>query len=55
MTETQESLRCPQCSSERLYKDGLRYLKDGSNVQRYLCRNCGYRFTQPHHKSLQVA
>jgi integrase/recombinase XerD len=39
--------RCPQCGSDRLYKDGLRYLSDGSTVQRYLCRNCGYRFSWP--------
>jgi len=49
MTETQKELRCPQCSSERLYKDGLRYLNNGLNVQRWLCRNCGYRFTDPYH------
>lgn len=48
MTKTQKELRCPQCSSERLYKDGLRYLKNGLSVQRWLCRKCGYRFTQPH-------
>ena len=47
MTKTQKELRCPQCSSERLYKDGLRYLKNGLSVQRWLCRECGYRFTQP--------
>ncbi|MEM1551633.1 MAG: tyrosine-type recombinase/integrase [Candidatus Bathyarchaeia archaeon] len=28
-----------------LYKAGLRYLADGSTVQRYLCRSCGYRFS----------
>jgi integrase len=38
---------CPECGSERLYKDGLRYLADGSKVQRFLCRTCGYRFTWP--------
>ena len=47
MTKTQKELRCPQCSSKRLYKDGLRYLKNGLSVQRWLCRKCGYRFTQP--------
>jgi integrase len=50
--------RCPQCGSDRLYKDGLRYLSDGSTVQRYLCRNCGYRFSETHlnfsNKSQQV-
>ncbi|MEM3752842.1 MAG: site-specific integrase [Candidatus Bathyarchaeia archaeon] len=41
---------CPSCGSNRLYKDGLRYLSDGSSVQRWLCRNCSYRFTDPKHK-----
>ncbi|MCK4434488.1 tyrosine-type recombinase/integrase [Candidatus Bathyarchaeota archaeon] len=38
--------RCPQCGSKRLYRAGLRYLKDGSTVQRWLCRNCSYRFSE---------
>jgi len=38
---------CPQCSSTLLFKDGLRHLNDGTQAQRYLCRNCGRRFTQP--------
>jgi len=41
-----KQLRCPECGSERLYKDGLRYTKQGE-VQRYLCRGCGYRFSEP--------
>jgi len=39
-------LHCPQCGSTLLYKDGYRYLADGSSVQRYLCRNCSYRFSE---------
>ncbi|MEJ5327414.1 MAG: tyrosine-type recombinase/integrase [Candidatus Bathyarchaeia archaeon] len=46
----QSQLKCPQCGSDRLYKDGLRYLGDGTSVQRWLCRNCGYRFTDPKNK-----
>jgi integrase/ribosomal protein L37AE/L43A len=38
--------KCPQCSSNQLYRDGLRTLADGSTVQRWLCRKCGYRFSQ---------
>ena len=37
---------CPQCGSKRLYRDGLRYLADGSSVQRWLCRDCAYRFSE---------
>ena len=37
--------RCPECDSERLFKDGQRYLNDGSQVQRWLCKDCSYRFS----------
>lgn len=37
---------CPSCGSERLYKDGLQYSADGTSVQRWLCRMCGFRFTK---------
>jgi len=39
--------QCPQCGSNRLFKDGLRYTHCGT-VQRYLCRDCAYRFSQSH-------
>jgi len=35
---------CPQCSSQRIWKDGLRKTVSG-DVQRYVCRECGYRFS----------
>jgi len=41
------TLSCPECGSTSLYKDGLRYLKDGTTIQRWLCRNCAYRFSDP--------
>ena len=37
---------CPACGSKLLYKDGLRYLGDGSSLQRWLCRCCGFRFSE---------
>jgi integrase len=45
--EAENGLHCPECGSTRLYKDGLRYLADGSTVQRFLCRDCGFRFSWP--------
>ena len=39
--------RCPECGSEKTVKDGKRRLADGSTVQRYTCKNCGYRFSDP--------
>jgi len=38
-------LKCPLCNSQRIWKDGIRYTKDG-DVQRYICRSCGHRFSQ---------
>jgi integrase/predicted RNA-binding Zn-ribbon protein involved in translation (DUF1610 family) len=37
----QASRECPNCHSIRIWKDGLR-----GNIQRYLCRDCAYRFSQ---------
>jgi integrase/recombinase XerD len=39
-------MKCPECGSKLLYRDGLRYLEDGSTVQRWLCRSCSYRFSE---------
>ena len=36
---------CPECASRRVWRDGLRYLNDGETVQRWLCRDCSYRFS----------
>ncbi len=47
-----KKLVCPECGGSRLYRAGFRYLYDGAPVQRWLCRDCGYRFTE-HHKLLQ--
>lgn len=38
-----ESLECKKCKSQEIVKDGKRYNKRGL-TQKYLCRNCGYRF-----------
>jgi transposase-like protein len=44
MMEVQKVVKCPQCSGQRVYKDGIRYTRFGQ-VQRYLCRDCYYRFS----------
>lgn len=41
--------KCPECGSVKNWKDGVRSTKDGE-VQRYLCRSCGYRFSEPNVK-----
>ncbi|MDR2719326.1 MAG: tyrosine-type recombinase/integrase [Nitrososphaerota archaeon] len=42
-----EQLRpsCPQCGCTRLYRAGIRAYYDGSQTQRWLCRECNYRFS----------
>jgi integrase len=42
-------MQCPSCGGERIWKDGIRYVRRGL-VQRYLCRSCGYRFSEPNVK-----
>jgi len=42
----QPPIKCPECGNQKIWKDGLRYTNLGS-VQRYICRNCAYRFSDP--------
>jgi len=44
---------CPECGSDRIYRDGLRYMNEGQ-IQRFLCRNCGYRFSEKSYKECQT-
>ena len=37
--------KCPECRSSRIWKDGLRYARNGE-IQRYVCRECGHRFSE---------
>jgi len=39
------TITCPSCRSERTWRDGTRQTRNG-DVQRYLCRECGYRFSE---------
>lgn len=43
------AVKCPECGSGRAYKDGMRYTGEGP-IQRFLCRSCGYRFSEPNVK-----
>jgi integrase/DNA-directed RNA polymerase subunit RPC12/RpoP len=45
----QPPIKCPECNSLRIWKDGLRYVKSETGtiaVQRYICRSCGRRFSE---------
>jgi hypothetical protein len=36
---------CPQCTSKKVWRDGLRSSMFGNPIQRWLCRDCGLRFS----------
>ncbi len=38
---------CPECGSTRFFRSGFRDGADGEPIQRFLCRKCGYRFSEP--------
>jgi integrase/predicted RNA-binding Zn-ribbon protein involved in translation (DUF1610 family) len=40
--------KCPECGSKRIWKDGIRHTTRGE-IQRYICRDCGYRFSESNH------
>ena len=42
---------CPECRSSRVWKDGIRQTRYGE-IQRYVCRSCGYRFSERKVKNL---
>ena len=45
--------KCPECGSERIWKDGIRYTVCGE-IQRFLCRDCGLRFSDHINKNLEA-
>ena len=46
-------LKCSECNGSRIYKDGFRYTNDGQ-IQRFLCRDCGFRFSNKPYKRCQT-
>ncbi|MEM2888033.1 MAG: tyrosine-type recombinase/integrase [Candidatus Bathyarchaeia archaeon] len=42
--EVTQPIACPSCGSTKAWKDGLRKTDTG-NIQRWLCRECGFRFS----------
>jgi len=50
-------VQCPECGSKLVYRDGLRCLSNGESAQRWLCRSCGFRFSEgslKHDEKLKV-
>jgi integrase len=46
-SDVNSSPRCPRCSSEKVWRDAKRYTKLGDVIQRWYCRDCGRRFSDP--------
>ena len=44
---------CPECGSTETWKAGFRYVQ-GVPIQRFLCRSCGYRFSENYYKECQT-
>lgn len=44
---TAKVVKCPDCHSKDIIKVGLRYLADSVTIQRFKCKKCGYRFSDP--------
>ncbi|MFB2771878.1 tyrosine-type recombinase/integrase [Pelatocladus sp. BLCC-F211] len=42
---TPSNLKCPNCKSKKLQKNGFQVLADGFKHQRFRCQNCDYVFT----------
>ena len=38
---------CPKCNSKKVWRDAKRYTKLGDEIQRWYCRDCGRRFSDP--------
>ena len=38
---------CPECGGKKAWRDGLRRQMFGGQIQRWLCRDCGLRFSDP--------
>jgi integrase len=50
----EESRECPECHSKNNWKDGRRETEFGL-VQRFLCRNCGFRFSDKSNIELSLS
>lgn len=51
MEEVNAVVQCPQCGSKRVFRNGHRNTEDGEDIQRWLCRDCSFRFSDKVAKS----
>ena len=46
-TSAQSRPACPQCGSKRIWRNGHEYTSFDDKIQRWLCRDCARRFSDP--------
>ncbi len=51
MEEANAETKCPECGSTKVFRNGHRYTEDGEDIQRWLCSNCGHRFSDTRYKT----
>lgn len=51
---SERKLQCPECTSQKVWKDGTRHTTHGG-VQRYLCCSCGFRFSSRSDKNVLLS
>lgn len=39
--------QCPECNSSKVFRNGAAYSNFDVRIQRYICRSCGRRFSDP--------
>ncbi len=42
-----KKVQCPECSSSKVFRNGVAYSSFDVKIQRYICRSCGRRFSDP--------
>ena len=42
-----KTIQCPECSSSKAFRNGVAYSNFDVKIQRYICRSCGRRFSDP--------
>jgi integrase/transcription elongation factor Elf1 len=44
-TVYRKKVQCPECSSSKVFRNGVAYSSFDVKIQRYICRSCGRRFS----------
>ncbi|HTY76095.1 MAG TPA: tyrosine-type recombinase/integrase [Candidatus Nanoarchaeia archaeon] len=45
---SEDHVPCPKCSSKNVWQNGKRHTPEGFEIQRWSCRDCSFRFSDPY-------